>query len=104
MIMSKTSPQKKKSLTHPRSGNSFRIEADIYAAFKAAILQSLARGKEKTFTELSDDVIKIIRKKMPGFKGSVPWYTITVKLDLESKGLVESLTAKGKKLIRRAAV
>jgi hypothetical protein len=60
----------------------------------------LKGSKGKTFTELTDDVKKTIRKKMPGFKGSVPWYTISIRLDLESKGMVETFTEKGKKLNR----
>ena len=62
------------------------------------VLQSLKKTKGKTFTELTDDVVKIIRKKMPGFKKSIPWYTISVRLDLETKGIVETYIEKGKKL------
>ena len=86
--------------THPRSGREMKIDAAIYDPFKSAILQSLKGSKGKTFTELTDDVIKIIRKKMPGFKGAIPWYTITIRLDLETKGIVETFTEKGKKLNR----
>jgi TRAP-type mannitol/chloroaromatic compound transport system substrate-binding protein len=85
---------------HPRSGREMNIEAAIYEPFKAAILQSLQKSKGKTFTELSDDVVKIIHKKMPGFTKSIPWYTITIRLDLETKGIVETFTEKGKRLNR----
>jgi len=77
-----------------------KIDAAIYEPFKAAILQSLKGNKGKTFTALTDDVIKIIKKKFPAFKGSVPWYTISVRLDLETRGIVETFTEKGKKLNR----
>ena len=69
-------------------------------ALKEAILQSLKGSKGKTFTQLTDAVVKIIRKQLPDFKGSVPWYTISIRLDLESKGIVETFTEKGKKLTR----
>ncbi|HWR31925.1 MAG TPA: hypothetical protein VN451_00250, partial [Chitinophagaceae bacterium] len=88
--------------THPRTGSQFKIDAEIYEPFKAAILQSLKGSKGKTFTDLTDDVAKIIRKKMPVFKKSIPWYTISVRLDLETRGIVETFVEKGKKLNRLA--
>lgn len=86
--------------THPRTGSKLNIDAAIYEPFKAAILQSLKGSKGKTFTELTEDVTRIIRKKMPDFKKSIPWYTISIRLDLESRGLVETFTEKGEKLNR----
>lgn len=86
--------------SHPRTGSQLKIDAEIYEPFKAAILHSLKRTKGKTFTELTDDVVKIIRKKMPGFTKSIPWYTISIRLDLETRGIVETFTEKGKKLNR----
>jgi len=98
--MAKTSPQKKTITTHPRTGSRFQIDSAIYEPFKAAIIQSLKGSPGKTFTELTDDVVKIIKKKMPGFKKSIPWYTISIRLDLETRGIVETFTEKGKKLNR----
>ncbi len=74
--------------------------AAIYETVQAAILKSLKGSKGKTFTELTDDVVKIIRKKTPGFKKSIPWYTISIRLDLETRGIVETFVEKGKKLNR----
>ena len=88
------------TLTHPRTGREYDIDESIYNPVKAAILQSLKTTKGKTFTELTDDVVKIIRKKMPDFKKSIPWYTISVLLDLETRGAVENFIEKGKKLNR----
>lgn len=86
--------------THPRTGTQFNIDSKIYEAIKTAILQSLKTGKGKHFSVLTEEVSKIIRKKMPGFKRSIPWYTISVRLDLESRGIVETYIEKGKKLNR----
>jgi hypothetical protein len=88
------------TLTHPRTGSSFEIDEAIYKPFKTAILQSLKCSRGKSFTDLTDDVVKIIKKKMPGFKKSIPWYTISIRLDLETRGIVETFTEKGKKLNR----
>ena len=96
-----TKPTIKKIVTtHPESGREMKMDATIYEPVKSAILQSLKASKEKTFTELTDDVVKIIRRKLPGFKGSVPWYTISIRLDLETRGVVETFSEKRKKLIR----
>ena len=86
--------------THPTSKREMKIDAAIYEPFKAAIIQSLKGSKGKTFTELTDDVVEIIRKKMPDFKRAIPWYTISIRLDLETRGIVETFTEKGKKLNR----
>ena len=98
--MAKAVKSKKITTTHPRTGSQFAINAEIYEPLKAAIIQSLKGSKGKTFTELTDDVVKIIRKKIPGFKKSIPWYTISIRLDLETRGLVETFTEKGKKMNR----
>ena len=98
--MAKALQPKKTITTHPRTGSKFSINAEIYTPFKAAILQSLKGSKGKTFTELTDDVVKIIRKKMPGFKKSIPWYTISIRLDLETRGIIETFIEKGRKLNR----
>jgi len=76
------------------------IDAETHKRIKAAIIQSLKNSTGKTFTQLSDDVVKIIKKTWPRFKGSIPWYTISVRLDLETRGIVETFTEKGKKLNR----
>ena len=90
----------KSTTTHPRSKREMKIDGATYEPFKTAIIQSLKGSKGKTFTQLTDDVTKIIRKKIPGFKKAIPWYTITIRLDLETRGIVETFTEKGIKLNR----
>lgn len=87
-------------VTHPETGREMKFDAAIYEPIKAAILQSLRGSKGKTFTELADDVVKTIRKNMPDFKRSIPWYTISIRHDLETRGIVETFLEKGKKLNR----
>ena len=98
--MAKSVKLKKVIVTHPETGTERKFDAAIYDPVKAAILQSLRGSKGKTFTELTDDVVKIIRKKMPDFKRSIPWYTISIRLDLETRGIVETFIDKGRKLNR----
>ena len=98
--MAKPVKTKKIIVTHPATGTERKFDAAVYEPVKAAILQSLKGSKGKTFTELTDDVVKIIRKKLPDFKKSIPWYTISVRLDLETRGIVKTFMEKGKKLNR----
>jgi len=91
---------KKTVITNPRTKREVKIDSSIYEPFKSAILQSLKGSKGKTFSELTDDVVKIIRKKFSQFKGSIPWYTISVLRDLETRGVVDNFIEKGKKLNR----
>jgi len=93
-------PNKKVIVTYPTTGTERKFDAAIYEPIKAAIIKSLKGSKGKTFTELTEDVTKILRKQIPDFKRSVPWYTITVKRDLETRGIVEAFDEKGKKLNR----
>jgi len=98
--MGKAVKNKKIVVTHPATGTERKFDKAIYEPVKEAILQSLKGSKGKTFTELTDGVVKIIRKKMPDFKKSIPWYTISIRLDLETRGIVETFIEKGKKLNR----
>ena len=100
--MAKAVKSKKITVTHPVTGTERKFDADIYEPFKAAILQSLKGSKGKTFTELTKDVVDILKIKMPGLHKSIPWYTISIRLDLETRGIVETFTEKGKKLNRLA--
>ena len=87
-------------ITNPRTKREVKIDSSIYEPFKSAILQSLKGSRGKTFSELTDDVVKIIRKKFSEFKGSIPWYTISVLRDLETRGVVDNFIEKGKKMNR----
>ena len=98
--MAKNINLKKTTTTHPRTGSQLKVADEIYVPFKAAILQSLKGSKGKTFSELTDDVAKIIRQKIPDFKKSIPWYTISIRLALETRGIVETFTVKGNKMNR----
>ncbi|HET9747328.1 MAG TPA: hypothetical protein VFP97_16550 [Chitinophagaceae bacterium] len=94
--MAKTT-SKKTVITNPRTKRETKIDSTIYEPFRAAIIKSLKGSKGKTFTDLTDNVVKIIPKTYPEFKGSIPWYTISVLKDLETRGVVGNYIEKGKK-------
>jgi|SRR5215203_244710 len=91
---------KKTVITHPESRRETKIDSAIYEPFKEAILHSLKGGKGKTFSELTNDVVKNIKKRSSSFKGSIPWYTISILRDLETRGVVDNYVEKGKKMNR----
>jgi hypothetical protein len=88
---------KKTVITNPRTRREKKIDSSIYDPFKAAILQTLKGSKGKTFSDLTDDVRKIIRKNFSEFKGSIPWYTISVLRDMETRGIIDNFIEKGRK-------
>ena len=90
----------KVTVTYPLTGTQRELDAAIYEPIKAAIIKCLKEQGPMSFTELSENVSSIIRKKMPAFDKSIPWYTISVKRDLESRAIVETIIVKGKKLNR----
>jgi len=55
---------KKTVMTHPESRRETKIDSSIYEPFKAAILQSLKGSKGKIFSELTDDVVKNIKRNL----------------------------------------
>lgn len=59
-----------------------KISKVKYDVVRNAIIEALRFHGEMTFTEL----IESVNKKLQGsFDGSISWYTVTVKLDLEAR-------------------
>lgn len=63
-----------------------RISRAKYEAIRSAILEALQDGAELTL----DDLNRQAEQRLEGrFDGSIPWYVVTVKLDLEARRLIE---------------
>jgi hypothetical protein len=73
---------------HPAGKQGVNIERAKYDQVKAAIIAALEKRGEGTFTELSTDVEQALQGN---FEGSIPWYCVSVKLDLEARGIIERL-------------
>ena len=62
---------------------SVRIEKTKYDMMRDAILEVLKTRGPMSFMKLN----AVVDEKLKGrFDGSVPWYFVTVKLDLEARG------------------
>jgi|SRR4030095_2059829 len=100
IYMPTTKTVNKVQMTNPHSGSKMNIDADTWILFNRAITEVLSGGKALTYTEITDGVKKFITKNKIPFKKSISWYTVSVKLDMETRGLIEVFTEKGKKLHR----
>ena len=67
------------------------IDQKKYDAVRRAIIAALTEHGELTFAGLT----RIVEEKLAGqFEGSIPWYTITVKLDLEARQVIGRVSGK----------
>jgi hypothetical protein len=69
---------------HPQGKQGVNISKAKYEVVHDAILASLR--KPLTYKELTQAVEKKLGKK---FEGSITWYTVCVKLDLEARKVIE---------------
>ncbi|HSF45057.1 MAG TPA: hypothetical protein VLA58_03575 [Chitinophagaceae bacterium] len=87
---------------NPNTGSSLKIDAGTYNVIHDAITSSLSTGHAITYTELVDRIRQYLKKKKIQFAGSISWYTVIVKHDMQSRGQLEVFTKQGKKLHKLA--
>ncbi len=73
------------------------IDRAKYDTMKAAILYLLAGHEDTTFGGLLTEVQAHLGDT---FDGSISWYYVTVKLDLEARGVIERVKGSGPQGIR----
>jgi hypothetical protein len=82
---------------HPEGKNGVNIDQDKYDRIKQAILKSIQQHGVIRFKDLTSAV----EANLEGpFDGSVGWYTVSVKLDLEARGIIERLPGRSPQEIR----
>ena len=76
---------------HPTPGKTnFPVDERSYELFEAAIVRAL-RDRRPTHAELVD----LVASQVEGtFEGNVSWHTMTVKLDLEARGVIERTSSR----------
>ncbi len=88
----------KKIITlHPDGKKGVNIDYEKYTIIKDAILELVSTHKNITFKLLTDTLVLNLQDT---FEGSVPWYTISVKLDLEARHIIERIPGTSPQQIR----
>jgi hypothetical protein len=73
---------------HPLGKSGVNIERGKYDAIRTAILDNLEKEGEMRYKDLSRAVAEQLAGKLDG---KIPWYVVTVKLDLEARGEIERI-------------
>ena len=83
---------------NPNTGAHMNIDAEIYALFAKAIRQTLKGGKAITLSAMVEGIHDYLMRRKSNFSGSIPWYAVTVKNDMQVRGKLEVFIEKGRKL------
>ena len=76
---------------HPEGKQGVNISREKYDAMSAAILRSMRGKGEVPLQAVREDVQNELQGR---FEGSVSWYFTTVKLDLETRGILQRVPGK----------
>ena len=93
-------PVQKAECLNPHTGRSMNIDKKNHELFSKAIYQSLKGGKELSYSQIVEAIYERFEKQKTKFDGSLSWYAVTVKNDMEARGVIESIVKSGKKLNR----
>ena len=91
-------PKGKAECLNPNTGGQMFIDAAIYELFSKTIRQVLEKGQPLTYTQMVKGIKDYFCEKEIAFDKSVEWYTVAIKNDLQTRGLIRVLSVKGKKL------
>ncbi|WP_339925149.1 hypothetical protein [uncultured Cyclobacterium sp.] len=82
---------------HPEGKKGVNISLSKYTLIKAFILKTLEERKEISYKELNELAIATLKDS---FDGSVPWYLVSVKLDLEARKIIARIPGTSPHYIR----
>jgi len=71
---------------HPEGKNGVRIDKAIYDLMKKQIISCL-NERDCTYTQM----VEYAKNHVKDFKGSIGWYLVSVKLDLEARNKIERI-------------
>ena len=73
---------------HPEGKNGVNISLLKYEQIRDFIIKTLKEQEEFTFSALT----QLAKKQLSGrFDGNIPWYVVSVKLDLEARKIIERI-------------
>ena len=92
------SHREEKILTlHPEGKAGVNISRSKYDQVRRFITEQLKQNGLMTYKDLSYTASILLS---PEFDGSVSWYLVTVKLDLEARGILERVNSKNGHIIK----
>src|SRR4051794_5852954 len=100
LIMPAIKPSAKVECLNPNTGGRMNIDASTYDLFSKAINHILKEEKQLTYSQIVDGIKDYFKKQKTKFDGSIGWYAVTIKNDMQSRGVIEAFTEKGKKMHR----
>ncbi|MFG0284521.1 MAG: DUF6958 family protein [Phycisphaerales bacterium JB039] len=86
---------------HPGGKSPTRVNKPAYEAFRRAILRVVPRSHEGVAFRELPDLVTVHLPEDYRRKFSVMWWTTTVKLDLEARGLIERVPGATPQRVRR---
>ena len=89
--------EEKITTLHPQGKQGVNISKSKYEQIKKAIVEELQQKQAMTYKDLDITLNKKLKKN---FDGSISWYTVTVKLDLEARGIIERIPGSSPHQIR----
>lgn len=73
---------------HPQGKKGVNILKSKYDQMAETLLEIVQENGEITYQDLNDIAID---RLTGNFDGRIPWYVVTVKLDLEARGILERI-------------
>ena len=82
---------------HPEGKKGVNILTNKYKQVKDTIIKILEESGEIEFKQMNRRAVDALTGK---FEGKVPWYVVTVKLDLEARGIIERVPKSSPQRVR----
>jgi len=82
---------------YPDGKKGVNISAQKYTLIREFILETLQENKEISYQKLNDLAVTTFQDN---FDGSIPWYLVSVKLDLEARKIIERISGTSPHLVR----
>lgn len=81
-------PEEKIMTLHPQGKAGVNILLRRYEQIKEFVLRTLEENGAITYSLLDEMAVEQLKDS---FDGKVSWYVVTVKLDLEARGIIERI-------------
>lgn len=82
---------------HPDGKKGLNILAHKCTLIREFILETLQENKEISYQKLNDLAVTTFQDN---FDGSIPWYLVSVKLDFETRKIIERIPRTSPNLVR----